>query len=227
MPASFWEPFDYAGTTVYYDIQNLEQSDSPAPEADLLAASWLENPARHEEQRRLLDSFRQWQAAHGKPIIFSEIGYRSEGQSGSLHMLSNLPCSAQRYSQLDYLFTTPQDFSQYRSLTISARAALPESRGELTVSLLEADGTEWQSANWLAGEQWREFKIALRAGSGQKDDTWMHPTEFVVANWFEADPHNPVNAPMELIKNPGAASFRLCSGMPAEQVKNSGNPPAG
>lgn len=341
LPASFWEPFDYAGTTVYYDIQNLEQSDAPAPEADLLAANWLENPARHEKQRRLLDSFRQWQAGHGKPVIFSEIGYRSidyaalhpyttvgpnleglssayneiaqanaylaalkalgnaewlagafwwqfipnaadrrecgqdvdpsqekeasytpcgkqaasvlsqwyrgsqpetppayvpllpdllnleqlnnenlirrwraqtsgeltfnldanvhlEGQSRSLHMLSNLPCSDQRYSQLDYLFTTPQDFSQYRSLTISARAALPESRGELTVSLLEADGTEWQSANWLAGEQWREFKIALRAGSAQKDDPWMHPTEFVVANWFETDPHNPVTAPYEL-----------------------------
>ena len=341
LPPSFWVPFDYAGTTVYYDIQNLEQSNNPAPDVSQLVENWRENLARHERQQRLLDTFQDWAAGHGKPIIFSEIGYRSidyaalhpyttvgpnqdglsanynetaqanaytaallalgdadwlagafwwqfipnaanrrecgqdvdsareeeasytpcgkqaasvlnewyggsnpnvppayipvlpdllnleqldedalhrrwraqtsgeltfnldsdihfDEQKRSLHTLSNLPCSDKRYSQLDYLFTTPQDFSQYRSISISARSAKPEHRGELTVSLIEADGTEWQSANWLTGDQWREFKIALRAGSDQRDDPWVHPTEFVVADWFETDPHNPVTAPYQL-----------------------------
>jgi hypothetical protein len=72
LPTTFWSMFDYAGTTVYYDL-----SRDTMPETLSLMASWQESGLRPEHLRRLVQNFETWQAGHGKPVIFSEIGYRS------------------------------------------------------------------------------------------------------------------------------------------------------
>ena len=72
LPSTFWSMFDYAGTTVYYDL-----SRDITPGIPSLVASWQESDLRPEHLRQLVQNFETWQAGHGKPVIFSEIGYRS------------------------------------------------------------------------------------------------------------------------------------------------------
>ncbi len=329
LPASFWEPFDYAGTTVYYDLYDAHNLKDPNPDSELLIEGWYDSPARSEDQRYLLEAFTAWQEMHGKPVIFSEIGYRSidyaafqpyttEGSNAddlsansneeaqahayeaafsvwgnvdwlagafwwqfsphsasqrecgadfipnpeeeitytpcgklagevlhlwydgageapsappaytphlpdlldlstttnniiqrawrtqssgeitfsldtsvqygelpqSLHVVSNIACATTRYGQLDYTFTTPQDFSDYNSLTFSIRAANEEDHGEVSIILIDKDGVEWQSTNWLSGDEWQEFRIALRPGADTPANPWSHPADFVVPTWF-------------------------------------------
>ncbi len=350
LPASFWEPFDYAGTTVYYDIGN---DSEPVSNTETLFKSWYENPDRAEEQRELVAAFEEWQAEHGKPVIFAEIGYRSvdyaafqpyttqksnrgkayneidgynaeaqanayeaafqvwgdkpwlagafwwqfsplaasarecgadfkpedateitytpcgkaadavlyqwyNGTSGtpsippaytpalpdlltlneigetflqrawraqtsgeitfnldssvqydtnnqSLHIISNLPCPGidkdgkelPRYGQIDYTFSTPQDFSSYNSLWFSVKTANLEDHGEVSIVLVDKNGVEWQSTNWLAGNEWQEFQIALRQGADEPANPWQHPVDFVAPDWLFTE-ENPAPDPLLL-----------------------------
>lgn len=330
LPPSFWQPFNYAGTTVYYDLYDPNSLKDSNPEANTLIKGWYDNPSRNEEQRYLVEAITAWHETHGKPVIFSEIGYRSidyaayhpyntSGANGkdldanynedaqanayesafrvwgnldwlagafwwqfsplaasgrecgkdfvlnpaeeitytpcgkaagevlhlwydgageapsapptysphlpdlldlntttnktiqrawrtqssgeinfsldpdvqygaqpqSLHVVSNIACANPRYGHLDYLFTTPQNFSDYNSLSFSVRAANKEDHGEVSIILVDMNGVEWQSTNWLAGEQWKEFRIALRPGADTLTNPWSHPVDFVVPTWFK------------------------------------------
>ncbi len=340
LPPEFWSNFDYAGTTVYYDIYDPATTASPNPEVDVLVDGWYQDENRHDYQKHLVDALTKWQNSHGKPVIFSEIGYRSidyaayhaynttgangDGLSGnyneiaqanayeaalkvwggvdwlagafwwqfipnsansrecgldvnpeietdfsytpcgreasnvlhhwytnnentplsppaytpelpdllnldnktetilhrgwrsqtsgevifnldtdihldnfssSLHVVSNVPCGKidpkKRFAQLDYLFSTPQDFSPYSSLVFSILVP-PEKQGEVSIVLLNTDGVEWQSTRWIeGGDEWQEFHVALRKGSDELADPWQHPVDFVVPNWLYDEENSP------------------------------------
>jgi hypothetical protein len=65
---AFWDLVDLMGLDVYTP---LTASDSPSVAE--LVAGWSSN--RYGED--MLAAYRNWQASHGKPVIFTEIGYRS------------------------------------------------------------------------------------------------------------------------------------------------------
>jgi hypothetical protein len=65
---SFWDLVDLAGLDVYVPLTNR---DDPSP-ADLVAG-WT----RNRNGDNMLAAYRNWQRSHGKPVIFTEIGYRS------------------------------------------------------------------------------------------------------------------------------------------------------
>lgn len=64
----FWDLVDFAGLDVYVPLTNR---DDPSP-ADLIAG-WT----RNRNGDNMLAAYRNWQRSHGKPVIFTEIGYRS------------------------------------------------------------------------------------------------------------------------------------------------------
>jgi hypothetical protein len=65
---SFWDLVDLAGLDAYAP---LTDKDDPTP--DELVAAWSRN-ARGDN---MLAAYRNWQRSHGKPVILTEIGYRS------------------------------------------------------------------------------------------------------------------------------------------------------
>ena len=65
---SFWSLLDYAGLDVYPPLTNHED-----PTRAELVAAWSRNVNGDD----MLAAYRNWQAGHGKPVLFTEIGYRS------------------------------------------------------------------------------------------------------------------------------------------------------
>jgi hypothetical protein len=65
---SFWNLLDVAGLDVYVPLTNRI-----GPSKDELIQAWRRNVNGHD----MVAAYRNWQAGHGKPVIFTEIGYRS------------------------------------------------------------------------------------------------------------------------------------------------------
>ena len=65
---SFWNLLDYAGLDVYAPL-----TSHPDPTVAELTSAWSNN--RNGDD--MLAAYRNWQAGHGKPVLFTEIGYRS------------------------------------------------------------------------------------------------------------------------------------------------------
>jgi hypothetical protein len=65
---SFWDRLDLAGLDVYPPLTGRRD-----PSRAELQQAWYRNRDGHD----LVAAFRNWQRAHGKPVVFTEIGYRS------------------------------------------------------------------------------------------------------------------------------------------------------
>jgi len=65
---SFWSLLDYAGLDVYPPLTNHND-----PTLAELTSAWSHN--RYGDD--IVAAYRNWQAGHGKPVLFTEIGYRS------------------------------------------------------------------------------------------------------------------------------------------------------
>jgi hypothetical protein len=65
---SFWDLLDLGGLDVYAPL-----TDKDDPTRDELVRAWSRNREGHD----MVASFRNWQRSHGKPVVFTEIGYRS------------------------------------------------------------------------------------------------------------------------------------------------------
>jgi Glycoside Hydrolase Family 113 len=65
---SFWSQLDYAGLDVYVPLTN--HADPTVAE---LTSAWSRNVNGDD----MLAAYKNWQAGHGKPVLFTEIGYRS------------------------------------------------------------------------------------------------------------------------------------------------------
>ena len=65
---SFWPQVDLLGADVYTPLTNKTN-----PTRAELAAGWRQNKDGHD----MVATFRNLQAAYGKPFIFTEVGYRS------------------------------------------------------------------------------------------------------------------------------------------------------
>jgi hypothetical protein len=65
---SFWSQLDLAGLDAYAPLTN--KSD---PTREELVAGWSRGPGGDN----MLAAYRNWQRSHGKPVVLTEIGYRS------------------------------------------------------------------------------------------------------------------------------------------------------
>jgi hypothetical protein len=65
---SFWDRLDLGGLDAYTPL-----TDSTRPSAAELRRGWTSN----RYGQNMVAAFRNWQSSHGKPVIFTEIGYRS------------------------------------------------------------------------------------------------------------------------------------------------------
>ncbi len=65
---SFWPELDVLGLDVYTPLTN-----APSPTRADLVAGWRRNRYGHD----MVAAYRNWQSAWNKPLIFTEIGYRS------------------------------------------------------------------------------------------------------------------------------------------------------
>lgn len=65
---SFWPRLDVAGLDAYTPL-----TDKLSPSVEELVAGWSMNRNREN----MVAAFRNWQASHGKPVLFTELGYRS------------------------------------------------------------------------------------------------------------------------------------------------------
>jgi hypothetical protein len=65
---AFWDLVDLAGLDVYVPLTNLTD-----PTRDQLMQAWTTNLNGHN----MLGAYRNWHASIGRPVIFTEIGYRS------------------------------------------------------------------------------------------------------------------------------------------------------
>jgi hypothetical protein len=65
---SFWNLLDYAGLDVYAPLTS--HADPTVAE---LTSAWSSNLNGDD----MLGAYRNWQSGHGKPVLFTEIGYRS------------------------------------------------------------------------------------------------------------------------------------------------------
>jgi hypothetical protein len=65
---SFWDLLDYAGLDVYVPLTSHAD-----PSLDELTSAWRRNVNGDD----MVAAYRNWQAGHGKPVLFTEIGYRS------------------------------------------------------------------------------------------------------------------------------------------------------
>jgi hypothetical protein len=65
---SFWDLLDLGGLDVYAPL-----TDKDDPTRDELVRAWNRNREGHD----MVASFRNWQRSHSKPVVFTEIGYRS------------------------------------------------------------------------------------------------------------------------------------------------------
>jgi hypothetical protein len=65
---SFWDLLDVMGLDVYTSL-----TDKNDPSRAELVQGWVSN----RYGQNMVAAFKNWQASHGKPVIFTEIGYRS------------------------------------------------------------------------------------------------------------------------------------------------------
>jgi len=65
---SFWSQLDLAGLDAYTPL-----TDKPNPSREELVQGW----SRNRNGENMVAAFRNWQASHGKPVLFTELGYRS------------------------------------------------------------------------------------------------------------------------------------------------------
>jgi len=65
---SFWDLLDLAGLDMYLPLTSQNE-----PTREQLVAAWT----RNADGIDMLSAVRNWQQSHGKPVIFTEIGYRS------------------------------------------------------------------------------------------------------------------------------------------------------
>jgi hypothetical protein len=65
---SFWSQLDVAGLDAYTPL-----TDTYNPSREALAQGW----SRNRNGENMVAAFRNWQASHGKPVILTELGYRS------------------------------------------------------------------------------------------------------------------------------------------------------
>jgi hypothetical protein len=65
---SFWPQLDLLGVDVYTPL-----TDKTSPTRAELVAAWRRNRSGHD----MVAAFRNLQQAHGKPLVFTEVGYRS------------------------------------------------------------------------------------------------------------------------------------------------------
>jgi hypothetical protein len=65
---AFWSRLDVAGLDAYTPL-----TDSDEPGVDALVRGW----SRNRNGEDMVAAFRNWQRSHGKPVIFTELGYRS------------------------------------------------------------------------------------------------------------------------------------------------------
>ncbi len=65
---SFWPQLDVAGLDAYTPL-----TDKYNPSREDLVQGW----SRNRDGENMVAAFRNWQASHGKPVIFTELGYRS------------------------------------------------------------------------------------------------------------------------------------------------------
>lgn len=65
---SFWSQLDLLGLDVYTPLTN-----STGPSLEDLVSGWRRNRDGHD----MVAAYRNFQGAHGKPLVFTEIGYRS------------------------------------------------------------------------------------------------------------------------------------------------------
>lgn len=65
---SFWPLLDVAGLDAYTPLTGERD-----PSREALVAGW----SRNRNGENMVAAFRNWQASHGKPVIFTELGYRS------------------------------------------------------------------------------------------------------------------------------------------------------
>jgi hypothetical protein len=65
---SFWQRLDVAGLDSYTPL-----TDSTSPSVDELVRGW----SRNRNGENMVAAFRNWQGSLGKPVIFTELGYRS------------------------------------------------------------------------------------------------------------------------------------------------------
>jgi hypothetical protein len=65
---SFWPLLDVAGLAAYAPL-----TDSTSPTVEQLERAW----SRNRNGDDLVAAYRNWQRSHGRPVIFTELGYRS------------------------------------------------------------------------------------------------------------------------------------------------------
>ncbi len=65
---SFWPQLDLAGLDAYTPL-----TDKYDPSREELVQGW----SRNRNGENMVAAFRNWQASHGKPVLFTELGYRS------------------------------------------------------------------------------------------------------------------------------------------------------
>ena len=65
---SFWSQLDLAGLDAYTPL-----TDKANPSREELVQGW----SRNRNGENMVAAFRNWQASHGKPVLFTELGYRS------------------------------------------------------------------------------------------------------------------------------------------------------
>ena len=65
---AFWSLLDVAGLDVYVPLTN-----HAGPSREELVAAWNRNVNGED----MVAAYRNWQSGHGKPVVFTEIGYRS------------------------------------------------------------------------------------------------------------------------------------------------------
>jgi hypothetical protein len=65
---AFWGSLDVAGLDAYTPL-----TDSNTPSRDALVRGW----SRNRNGEDMVAAFRNWQRSHGKPVVFTELGYRS------------------------------------------------------------------------------------------------------------------------------------------------------
>jgi hypothetical protein len=138
VPTEIWQRLDYAGVNIYYTL-STEQTPTVA---DLVDAWYYYDDPRAEcvigpGVRTYFDNLKNWQATHGKPVIFPEIGYRS----------------------IDYAATAPFRTGGPSHHCISDSEAVNE---EGQANAYEAVFQVFDGVDWMVGAYW--WRLEAHAG---------------------------------------------------------------
>ncbi len=172
IPATFWDHFDYAGTTVYYTL-----SSEVTPSVTTLVAAWQETNDVHGNLAHYTAELTAWQATHGKPVIFAEIGYRS------------VDCAANRPYQVDGSQCAP----------LAAQTATENFNPTAQANAYEAFFQAAQEMPWLAGVYWWQFEARFTSdrecANGLTADTNFTPCGKTASdslrNWYGGNYNTP------------------------------------